>query len=194
MTKTIQDFPLRYDKGKSSDCLLIFTGINGTIEGYEGKYQRIADEVLSKTEYSVCRIALLSGAWNDLEGYLQKARDFLYEKSDGEEIDVIAMGCSAGANLLLCHGSKFPQIRRILAINPVLNVNIHRILNGIRSFPGEEIDVVVGKKDPSYPLVGLLPQDPKLKCHALDDVDHEFRGQLETFAQLPWRFLLCDGA
>lgn len=193
MTKTIQEFPLRYDRGKSSDCLLIFTGINGTIEGYEGKYQRIAEEVLSKTEYSVCRIALLSGAWNDLEGYLQKARDFLYEKSDGEEIDVIAMGCSAGANLLLCHGKDFPQIRRILAINPVLNVNIHRILKGIQSFPGEEIDVVVGKKDPSYPLVGLLPQDPKLKCAVLDEVDHAFRGQLETFMQLPWRFLLRDG-
>lgn len=128
-----------------------------------------------------------------MEGYLQKARDFLYEKSGEKEIDVIAMGCSAGANLLLCHGSKFPQIRRILAINPLLNVNLHHILKGIQSFKEEKITVVVGRKDPSYSLVGLLPQDPKLKCSVLDDVDHEFHGQLETFVQLPWRYLLCDG-
>lgn len=101
------------------------------------------------------------------------------------------MGVSAGATMALWYAVKYPQIRRVLCVNPVLNINLHRTSNGVRNFSGEKLAVVFGEKDPSAKWAKLLPVLPNLQIHIIPDADHVFCGKLDEFIDLPKKYLFA---
>lgn len=177
-----------YEGGR--DVLLIFTGLGGTLKGYQNKYERIAKQIMNMYHFSVAVVATPPNAWQALEKNLHDAMMFLHDKFQDYNFKVYAMGTSAGANILLCFSYLFPQIKRVLAVNPVLNVNFHWIDRGIKEFTGEQISVISGELDPSSRLIGLLSRYDSVQKIVLPNIDHVFRDNLDKFIELPNRYLM----
>ncbi len=95
------------------------------------------------------------------------------------------MGNSAGANLPICYSYLYPQIKKVLAINPVLNLNYHKTKEGILNFNGEKMFVVTGELDPAAVWLNSLPKKANLSTEILQGVDHVFTDNLEKFIALP---------
>ena len=179
-----------YEKGQ--DVLFIFTGIGGTTKGYQNKYELIANQVVKDYGFSVAVVATPHGALLTLNDNMQYVMNFLFEQKKSKDIRVYAMGTSAGGNIVLSFSYPYPQIKKVLAINPVMNVNFHLIKNGIKEFVEGKINVVFGEHDSSTKWVELLPNSDNLSVTILPNIDHEFRGNLQSFIDLPNKFLFND--
>lgn len=180
-----------YEKG--NNILLIFTGVGGTKKGFQNKYETIAHNVMKTYDFSVMVATTPSGSLLRLDGNnLQDIMNLILNKKRNIDFNVYVMGTSAGANIILNYSYLFPQIKRVLAINPVLNMNLHRIHQGIKNFNGEKITIVFGEKDYSSKLIEVLPHAKVLDTVILPNADHVFKGQLETFINLPSRYLFYD--
>ncbi len=180
-------------KNDSNKVLLILTGLGGTTTGYHDKYITIAKQA-TKKGWSVIVAATPNGASlaeNEPE-YFNALLDQVYQVMESKDLTIYAMGHSQGANILLWCAYLHPQIKRVLSINPVLDWNTHLLLDGIKNFAGEKIDIIIGEKDPSYPWVETLPKNNILTTTILPNINHVFSGNLPTFIDLPKRFLFND--
>lgn len=178
-----------YEKGR--DMLLIFTGIGGTTKGYQNKYELIANQVINNYGFSVAVAATPQGSLLTPGDIMQCVMDFLFSKRQSNDFNVYAFGTSAGANIVLSFSYLYPQIKKVLAVNPVMNVNFHRIKTGVENFEGK-INVVFGEHDPSAKWAELLPKSENLSVTILPNTDHEFRGNLQLFIDLPNNLLFND--
>lgn len=169
-----------YEKGK--DILLILTGIGGTTKGYENKYEKIAKNVMEQHNFSVVVATSPSGSWLHTEQNLYQVMSFIQSKRDND-FNVYAMGNSAGANIVLWHSNKFPQIKKVLAVNPVMNINLH-LFKSLQDTE-KEIKIVFGELDMSSSFADLLPKSEKIKVDILPNIDHNFTGNLDLYIDLP---------
>lgn len=180
-----------YEAGKN--VLIIFTGVGGTTKGAQNRYELIAEEVIKNYDFSVAVATTPSGSWFRLDGNnLEDVMNTLFEQRQDKDFTTYVMGMSAGANIVLNYSYLFPQIKRVLAINPVLNMNLHKIHQGIKEFTGEKINVIFGENDASSQYAVMLPKAAVLKTTILPNVDHSFTCQLQTFIDLPKKFLFSE--
>lgn len=177
MGALVEDIEIEfYSAGKN--LLLILTGIGGTTKGFQNKYEKIANQVVEKYNYSVMVATSPKGSWQHTKANL----DYIMSVVNKNEYhNIFAMGSSAGANILLMHAYEFPQIKKILAINPVLNVNLHKINNGIEFFKGNVI-LICGEDDMSNKFKEIV--DKKAKTITIPNADHNFTNQLNNFIEL----------
>lgn len=176
-----------YESGK--DILLIVTGAGGTTKGFQNKYETIAKLIMHDYHFSVMVATSPIGSWLTMKENMQYIMDSLFAKKKEENFRVYVMGSSIGANIVLSYSYLFPQIKKVLAINPVLNMNLHRIHQGIKSFTGEKISVVFGEKDLSSKYIVTMPTADVLQTIVLPNIDHTFKDNLQTFIDLPNQFL-----
>lgn len=165
-----------YKAGKN--CLLILTGIGGTTKGFQNKYEKIAKQVVGKYNYSVIVATSPKGSWQHTKANLDYIMSVINEN---EYHNIFAMGSSAGANILLMHAYEFPQIKKILAINPVLNVNLHKINNGIEFFNGN-VFLICGEDDMSNKFKEIV--NKKAKTITIPNADHNFTNQFKVYIKL----------
>lgn len=99
------------------------------------------------------------------------------------------MGVSAGASIALWYAAGYPQIVRVLAVNPVLQINFDMALSGMRRFRGERLNVVVGDRDPSARWAKALADKSGAQIDILPETDHLFSGKLDEFTALPEKYL-----
>lgn len=173
-----------YESGK--DFFLIITGIGGTIKGYKNKYEIIARNVIKKYNFSVVVATSPFGSWLHTERNLDYIMNYIKSKRNCD-YKVYAMGNSAGANILLWHSHKFPQIKKVLAVNPVMNINIH-LLKRLQDTT-KDINIVFGEKDISSKLAPLIPTNKNVNVEILSNIDHNFTDNLYTFIDLPNKYL-----
>ena len=175
-----------YPSGKN--VLLILTGIGGSVKGHQNKYQTIAETAVKNHGFSVCVVTMPQGSWECPEDIFRYAMSVVQAQVP-DCGDVYAMGNSAGATFLLWYAYLFPQIKKVLAINPVLNVNLHRANHGIRNFTGGKIFLAVGEKDASNLFSEFLEGNQETSVIRLENTDHYFTDNLGTFLSLPERLL-----
>lgn len=174
-----------YPAGK--DCVLIFTGLGGDTKGYENKYVRLADEITAKSGFSVFVAGVPADVWSHPQDVFERAVSCVTAKLSPEKIYV--MGSSAGASIAVWYSHLYPQIKKVLAVNAVLNLNYHRTREGIEKFAGEKMFVRTGGLDPCAVWINLLPQKQNLSVELLKDIDHVFSGKTEEFISLPIKTL-----
>mgnify|MGYP002800397735 FL=1 len=164
---------------------MILTGLGGSADGLGNKYSRIAEYVQSDYGFPAFIVPTPKDVWEKKERFFDEvAARFIQNKTC-----VYLMGVSAGATMALWYAAKYPQIKRVLCVNPVLNINLHMTSNGVRNFSGEKLAVVFGEKDPSAKWAKLFPALPCLKVHIIPDADHVFCGKLDEFIDLPKKYL-----
>lgn len=174
-----------YESGK--DILLIITGIGGTTKGYKNKYEKIARNVIKKYNFSVVVATSPFGSWLHTEQNLDYIMNYIKSKRN-YDYKVYAMGNSVGANILLWHSQKFPQIKKVLAVNPVMNINIH-LLKRLQDST-KDINIVFGEKDISSKFAKLVPINKNVRVEILPNIDHNFTNNLNVFLELPIKYLI----
>ena len=188
--KTLKDITGTYlweyaeddDEGKA---FVVLTGLGGSADGFGNKYSRISEYVQRDYGFPVFIVSTPKDIWERKEKFFDEiATRFMQNKTC-----VYLMGVSAGATMALWYAAKYPQIKRVLCVNPVLNINLHLTSSGIRDFCGEKMAVVFGEKDPSAKWAKLLPVLPNLQIHIIPEADHVFCGKLDEFIDLPKKYL-----
>lgn len=170
-----------YSAGKN--CFLIFTGLGGDTKGYENEYVKIAEAVTQKYGFSVFVAGVPKDCWSHPQEVFKEAVVHVLSECAPEKIYI--MGSSAGASLAMWYSHLYPQIKKVLAVNPVLNLNYHRTKEGIQKFTGEKMFVEVGELDPCAVWVEALPAKDNVRAEVLKGVDHVFTGKTEEFIALP---------
>ena len=170
-----------YPAGK--DCVLILTGLGGDTKGYEDKYVKIAEAITQKYGFTVFVAGVPKDCWSRPQEVFKEAVEHVLAKRAPEKIYI--MGSSAGASLAIWYSHLYPQIEKVLAVNPVLNLNYHRTKEGIQKFAGEKMFVEVGELDPCAMWVSALPKKENVCGEVLEGIDHVFKGRTEEFIALP---------
>ena len=190
--KTLKDIAGTYlweyaENDGAGTAFVILTGLGGSAGGFGNKYARISEYVQRDYGFPVFIVSTPKDIWGRKEKFFDEiATRFMQNKTC-----VYLMGVSAGATMALWYAVKYPQIERVLCVNPVLNINLHRTSNGVRNFSGEKLAVVFGEKDPSAKWAKLLPVLPNLQIHIIPDADHVFCGKLDEFIDLPKKYLFA---
>ncbi len=181
----------------SKVVLLTVPGVDGSIDGYENKYVRIADSVQEQHGTAIVRIAnpfITSYHW---ESNIRQAVNYILvnteEITGNKDAEIRIMAHSAGAAVVAQIAWEYPEITRLLLINPATKLGIDKIQYGLSEFDGNMITVLFGSEDPS---VGDVDEIAKLSIakrvymHILEGVDHNFSGEsLEAFIAAPALYL-----
>lgn len=167
--------------------VLIKTGQNGSIYGYNDKYLRMAIDINKK--YS-CTVVVSSNPY-DCTDSLGQALEVIDEEVS-QEVEVYFMGMSNGAILGARFGYLHPEIKRMLLINGPLMINWPQTKKGLEKFNGEIATMVYGSLDPSYmyaEMVEFIDNSGKIRLVKCEGADHNFKNMDEYFQRLSEEFL-----
>lgn len=184
--------------GSSKRAVLIMTGIGGNESGYDNKYEKIAGRLNEKYGASVFVFATPREAWN--------IGDRLVEQAVGEvnaqlasqgalPCELYCFGTSAGASFLGAFTHPYPQVKKLILVNPVMQSNPHKLLSGLEK-TNAAVTVVFGEFDPSRKFSFMLDsvKGNNIKTIVVPNADHFFTGadNLELFLNLPEMFFEKD--
>ncbi|MCQ2555836.1 MAG: dienelactone hydrolase family protein [Clostridia bacterium] len=175
--------------------LVIFTGLGGDIHGYQNKYVKIAERAVENYNTNVFVVGVKS--WQEIdtlvESTMQQINTYFVERGF-KEFKLYAMGVSAGATFAVAKAHNYASIKKVLAVNPVINICYNKLAYGMEN-SSVPITFVFGDKDPSMPYLPILEEEIKrkslknTKIKIIKNADHQFVGMLNEFIDLPFNFL-----
>jgi predicted alpha/beta hydrolase family esterase len=179
---------------ESGQILLTVPGVDGSLDGYEDKYLKIAEAVQSRHGAAVVRMEnpfITSFHW---ESNLRQALGFIENNLNSltfhSDPIVYIMAHSAGASVAAHISHEYPRIKRLLLINPATKLDMHRIESGLSKFNGETPTILIGSQDPSFADVGSLNN---VNIVVEQGADHHFSGKsFKTFQDSPHNYLFFD--
>lgn len=177
----------------SKIVLLTVPGVDGSVNGFGDKYIKIAESIQEKYNAAIVRMAnpfITSYHW---ESNIRQALNYILEDTEEitghKDIEIRIMAHSAGAAIVAQIAWEYPEITRILLINPATKLGIDKIKYGLSEFFGDRIAVLFGSEDPSVgdmDEIAKLSEPKNIHTHILEGVDHNFSGQsLEAFITAP---------
>ena len=168
---------------KSNTILLTIPGVDGSVDGYKDKYLRIAESVQEENKVSVVRISnpfITSFHW---ESNIRKALDFISINlpaiTEGNKAEIRIMAHSAGAAVIAQIAWEYPEIKRLLLVNPATKLGLDKMKLGLSMFKGEDITVLYGSLDPAISDVNELNNIEgrvPVNTFVLEGIDHHFSG------------------
>lgn len=173
--------------------LLTIPGVDGEVDGYENKYTRIADSVQEKYNAAVVRISnpfISSYHW---ESNVRQAIDYIQmnakEICGNDNFELRIMAHSAGAAIIAQIAHEYPEITRILLINPALGLKPDNIRNGLASLGDRRASILIGSKDPSIDDVSVVIGN-HVDVVVIEGADHHFSGDVfPIFLDSPHNYL-----
>lgn len=152
---------------------LIKTGQDGTINGYQNKYLKLACELRDLYGFSVVCTSTPS---SDIDQMAQFAEMVQSEFEITDATKIYFMGMSKGASIGCLGHASFPQISRFLLINPPLMINTTKQCRCAQNFAGEMMTFVFGSFDPSAHLADLLKlhERENIRVAIVPGQDHYF--------------------
>lgn len=179
---------------ESDTVLLIIPGVDGSVNGYEDKYIRIADQAQANRGVAVVRISnpfISSFHWESnprrILDYISKNPRKITGNKGVPRIKIMAH--SAGASIVARIAHEYDNITDILLVNPAEKLGGDDIRSGLKN-TNAKVTVVFGEKDPSVSFSGPLQGDGHTVV-ILEGVDHNFSGEhLQDFIQLPTKYLI----
>lgn len=193
---------------RSRRIVIMLPGWNGSLDGYERKYARIAELLVERGVGAVVRSGnpvipgfpfeltcrtLLRGV---ADGALRRARAICGHPTPS----LLLLGWSAGASAMAALASDLPRVERVLLYAPSADAGHDAVVDGLRRFTGD-LYVVVGEEDRvvrDLPrrLVALASSARSKQLVLLPSCDHQFRGARNgrIMSQGPlWAFIDEDG-
>lgn len=187
------DMDVQIHKGTKPEVVLIVPGVDGSADGYNKKYVRMAAAICKDSGVHVVRISnpfITSFNWDD---NVRQALNFITNNSSEfislrpNSIDIIAH--SAGASITAEVAHEYPLVRNILLINMAEKLHRSKIIEGLEAFNGK-VSLVFGTEDPSIGFGRTLGD--KYNLVEINGADHFFsNNHTETFINIPleldWR-------
>lgn len=179
---------------QSDTVLLIIPGVDGSANGYEDKYIRIAEQAQERHGVAVVRMAnpfISSFHWESnprrILDYIADNAEAITGSSRPPRIKVMAH--SAGASIIGRIAHEYDNITDILLTNPAQKLSGDAIQSGLKK-TNAKVTIVFGSKDPSVSFSEPLQGDGHAVV-VLEDVDHNFSGDfLSLYISLPLEYLL----
>lgn len=196
--------------GKQHKIIIIYPGYNGTMEGYNGKYNTIAEILNKKYNFNVVQSSNMCGQEanysSDVQNWLRHLIiNELCEWEYVRPIEIYLMGVSAGASACAMVAYEFPEVTKMLLIAPSTDAidgddgeSVQDIYKAILQYKGHlyvtvgEQDEIVGNAFPRL-LSDCATNAIANKFVEVPNCDHQFRGETngKIFSKSPlWAF--CD--
>lgn len=170
----------------SNKVVIVIGGVDGSADGYQDKYVKMADRIVNRQNKAVLRVSnyfISSFHWEDnLRQALEYVRINAVSLCEVTEPDIEIVAHSAGASVVSWIAHEFPQVTQILLINTASRLKKEKILDGLEKFNGHAT-LVFGENDESLDLVKLVSE--KNRVVIIDGADHHFANKpLQTFIEL----------
>ena len=129
---TIGSLDFGFLPGEAQRLLLIKTGLGGSIQGYNGKYLRIAQH-FNSVGYSVlcCNSPQDMDDRSSFDTAIKLAENIVGNRFS--DLSIRYMGVSRGAYQGILYGDTVEQITAMLLINPPLTVNFSKQITALRN-------------------------------------------------------------
>lgn len=183
----------------SNTILLIVPGADGSLDGHNNKYLNIATSIQTTSLISVVRMSNPFIHSERLDRPLRFLLNWIEENIkeitlNNNSYQIFAMGHSLGASILAQIAWEYPEISKVLLINPATKVGLRKICSGLKKFQGEAT-ILVGDKDPSFTEIKSAIQEEnhltKVDLVVATGADHHFKGEsFETFLLAPKKYLV----
>lgn len=186
-----ENFDMKQQKGGvrygilrgGSTVVLIKSGFGGTCRGTKDKHLKMAQR-LRQRGYSVICASNPYDRDNTLKADEKILREYVAAQAFSD-FDLYLVGISDGADHILQLAQKFPQTKKLLAINPS-SVSAEDLLAKLSRLPQPEKHFVYGAEDEEFDRVAMLRSAdvPNLHLAVVEGADHQFTHMLETYLSL----------
>ena len=197
--KEYWDVPVEYHPTTSGKILINIPGADGSVKGYMNKYLNLGESIREKGFASFVRIP------NDRpQEFLNTGRcivNYCLENSKeicGEDIpEIWLMGFSAGGASALLTAWEYPEITKVLTINPFIELVRDDVRRYLPEYKGKlfvvtgENDKVIGSDTVGY-IKKFANNVSELQTHAIPNCDHQLKGDdnARILSQLPEYYFL----
>lgn len=182
-------------KGTTNKVVMIIVWKWGTTSGYQNKYITIASNLVEK--YGVT-VFVVENPWisrDDPKLFIECAMNFVEEqmkKSGFDAWEIYGIGHSAGAHFWGRFAHLYPNVSKLLLINPVVSVNFTKLKKELQAYQGE-LFLIQWSKDHDFfynPLLDPIKSEKK-QVIILEWVNHEFsnEGGFDLFLTLAETYL-----
>ena len=197
--KEYWDIPVEYHPTTSGKIIINIPGADGSVKGYMDKYANLGDYIQREGFASFVRIP------NDRpQEFINTGRcivNYCLDHSKeicGEEIpEIWLMGFSAGGASTLLTAWEYPEITKVLAINPFIETVRDDVRRYLSEYKGELYivtggnDKVIGSDTVEY-IKEFANNVSELQTHAIPNCDHQLKGDdnAKILSQLPEYYFL----
>lgn len=197
--KEYWDIPVEYHPTMSGKIIINIPGADGSVKGYMNKYVNLGDHIQDKGFASFVRVP------NDRpQEFLNTGRcivNYCLEHSKeicGQDIpELWLMGFSAGGASTLLTAWEYPEITKVLAINPFIETVRDDVRRYLPEYKGElyivtgENDKIIGSDTVGY-IKKFANNVSELQTHIIPNCDHQLKGDdnARILSQLPEYYFL----
>lgn len=179
-------------KNNSKTIMLIVPGVDGSLDGYNNKYVKIAENAVSISGVAVVRMSnpfIGSKYWqSNVREALQFIQDNSVDICGHKDFELKIVGHSIGAYVAGQIAWEYPFVSGLLLINPATGISLEPLLSGLAEFTGN-VHIIIGSEDPAHRHLDTLyttSTKGDVKFKVIQGADHHFSGShLETFVNLP---------
>lgn len=182
-----------FNNGK---IVINYPGADGTINGYNDKYIKIANFLIENKIGAVVRIPNISSlgfGWDiNLRETLSYVLDHSKEICGSKTPEIYLMGTSAGAGAIAMTAWEYPEVTKILLTEPAIIFSGEHGVEGIKEYQGEVVIVVGQGGNALGKVIGDKFFDYFIKAKhkeifEIPDCDHQFKGEINgrIFSQAP---------
>ena len=169
---------------KSGKIIINVPGFMGSIDGYNNKYETLANAMQNQNLGAVIRIRG-HHFWGYLPDFqvriaLKLAIDNAIDICGKSNPDIYLMGFSAGAGSIAAIAHEYPQVKKILLVAPSFDMPIHLVQDGLEKFQGKvvilqgENDEIVSSK--TGPMCFEMAKTKEKEIFMIPNCDHQFKG------------------
>ena len=193
------EIQIEYHPTDTGKILINIPGAGGSVGGYLNKYVNLGNYIQEENIASFVRIP------NDRPGeYLLTCRvaiNYCIEHSKeicgSEKPEVWLMGFSAGGASILLTGWEYPEVSKILAINPYIERVKGSLRKNLPEYKGElyivtsSDDNVIGPDTVEY-IKEYSTNTTDFRSFVIPDCDHQLKGETNSkiLSQLPEYYFL----
>jgi len=193
------DIPVEYHPTNTGNIIINIPGAGGSVGGYLNKYVNLGNHIQEKNIASFVRMP------NDRPGEYQltvrKIVNYCLEHSTdicGSDVpDIWLMGFSAGAGAIVLTAWEYPEVKKVLAINPFIEDIKEKIKKDLPSYTGQLFlikgsdDDVIGSDTLEY-ISTYASNVEDIQTYTIPNCDHQLKGLVNSkiLSQLPEYYFL----
>jgi predicted alpha/beta hydrolase family esterase len=165
----------------SNIIMITVPGVDGSIDGFNDKYKHITEMVQNDHKVAIMRMSNPFISVYFWESNVRQALDYIVTNKkmicNHDDIEIYIMAHSAGAAIVAQIAWEYPEIAKLLLINPAAKLGFEKITKGIAKFGCHKTTILIGTKDPSFNEInGLssLSEFKKIQIIKVEGADHNF--------------------
>jgi hypothetical protein len=193
------DIPIEYHQTNTENIIINIPGAGGSVGGYLNKYLNLGNYIQEKNIASFVRIP------NDRPGEseltVRTIVNYCLKHSQdicGSDIpNIWLMGFSAGAGAIVLSCWEYPEVKKVLAINPYIEGIRDKVKRDLPSYTGKLFlikgsdDDVIGEDSLEF-ISSFATSVEDIQSYTIPNCDHQLKGLVNSkiLSQLPEYYFL----